>query len=461
MHKSVPSLQENGTLVVALELLAQLNLETKHLPAAMTFCNELAFHFKCGRVALGYLRDDLIETVAFSNATKFERRLEMVRDLENTMQEAADQDSDVYWPAPMELPVIMREHERYVRRAAVQSVCSLPLRADDHVRGVVTLIRDDRPFNAAEVDALRVIVDLATRRLLDLDRYGNQWWRPYAFQGRELLARFLGPRHTWIKATVIGAAIAAIVLFLIPFPYRVTGEATLKTEALANLSAPFDGFIKDIHVIPGDQVTANQPLLELDPTELKLKQQEALANMQHFQSQAQLANGQEDVTQMHVYEAQANEAQSQLQENKLNLNRATLSSPFAGVVADGDLKDKIGSPVKQGDVLIKVTRLEDIFIEAEVSEEDIQDVREGADGEARLVSRPADIFPLKLTRLEPAAFATAGGNVFRVRCKFECPPASWWRPGMTGVVRLSSGHRSLWYIVTHRAIDFLRLKFWF
>jgi HlyD family secretion protein len=130
-------------------------------------------------------------------------------------------------------------------------------------------------------------------------------------------------------------------------------------------------------------------------------------------------------------------------------------------VADGDLKDKVGSPVKQGDVLIKVTRLEDLFIEAEVNEEDIQDVREGVAGEARLVSRPADIFPVRLTRLEPAAFATASGNVFRVRCKFECPPAAWWRPGMTGVVRLSSGHRSLWFILTHRAVDFLRLKFWF
>jgi hypothetical protein len=32
---------------------------------------------------------------------------------------------------------------------------------------------------------------------------------------------------------------------------------------------------------------------------------------------------------------------------------------------------------------------------------------------------------------------------------------------MTGVIKINSGHRSLWFILTHRAIDFLRLKFWF
>jgi biotin carboxyl carrier protein len=461
MHKPATALQEKGTLVVALELLAQLNLETRHAPAAMTFCNELAFHFKCGQVTLGYLRDDLVETVAVSNATKFDRKLEAVRNLETAMQEAADQDSDVYWPAPVELPVITREHERYTRRGAVQAICSLPLRVDDQVRGVVTLVRDDRPFAAAEIDALRVITDLAARRLLDLDRHGNQWWRPYADQGRELLGKFLGPRHTWVKATVVGCALGAIVLFLIPFPYRVTGQSTLKTEQLINLPAPFDGYIKEIHVIPGDQVTQGEALAELDPTELKLKENESLASVEHFQSEAQMEEGQEDVSQMHVYQAQAAEAQSELAENRLNLSHATLTSPFDGIVADGDLRDKIGSPVKQGDVLMKVTRLEDLFIEAEVSEEDIQDIHEGAQGEARLASRPADVFPVKLTRIEPAAFATATGNVFRVRCTFECAPAPWWRPGMTGVVRISAGHRDLWFILTHRAIDFLRLKFWF
>lgn len=461
MHKPTSALQEKGVLVVALELLSQLNQETRHLPAAMTFCNELAFHFKCSRVTLGYVRDDLVEVVAVSHATRFERRLQTMRDIETTMQEAADQDSDVFWPAPSDLPVITREHERYTRHAAVRSVCSLPLRLGDKVCGVVTLVRDDALFASSEIDALRVIVDLATRRLLDLDRYGNQWWRPYTAQGHDLLAKLLGPRNTWVKASAIGATLVVIFLFLIPFPYRVTGQGTLKTDALANLPAPFDGFIQNIMVIPGDEVKKDEDLVKLDPTELKLKEDESLAATQHYQSQALMADAQDDVTQMHVYQAQASQADSQLRQNRFNLAHSTLHSPFAGIVVDGDLKDKIGSPVKQGDVLVKITRLEDIYIETDVGEEDFQDVHEGVAGEVRLASRPSIAFPVTVTRVEPAAFATAQGNVFRLRCRFDCPPAVWWRPGMTGVVKISSGQRNLWFILTHRAIDFLRLKFWF
>jgi len=461
MNKPISSQQEKGALVVALELMSQLNQETRHLPAAVTFCNELAFHFKCSRVALAYLRDDLVETVAISHATKFDRRLQTVRDLEMTMQEAADQDCDVYWPCAPEVPMISREHERYARRCAAQSICTLPLRADDQVRGVVTLVREDRVFFPAEIDALRLIVDLAARRLLDLDRYGNQWWRPFAEQGRDWLSRIVGPRHTWIKATAFIGAILAILLFLIPFPYRVSGDATLKTDAVVNLPAPFDGFIQSIDVIPGDDVQANQLLAQLDPTELKLKEEQARATMQHYQSQAQMADGENDVTQMHVYQAQADEANSELHETQYDLDHAQICSPFAGIVVDGDLKDKVGSPVKQGDILMKVTRLEDIYVEADIAEEDIQDVHEGVSGQVRLASRPADIFPMKVIRVEPAAFAMSKGNVFRIRCQFQCPPASWWRPGMTGLVKVDSGHANLWFIFTHRAVDFLRLKLWF
>ena len=48
------------------------------------------FWMNCGRATLGYVHDEVVETVAVSNATRFERRLETVRDLESAMQEAAD-----------------------------------------------------------------------------------------------------------------------------------------------------------------------------------------------------------------------------------------------------------------------------------------------------------------------------------------------------------------------------------
>jgi len=37
----------------------------------------------------------------------------------------------------------------------------------------------------------------------------------------------------------------------------------------------------------------------------------------------------------------------------------------------------------------------------------------------------------------------------------------WWRPGMTGLCKLSTEKRTLFWILTHRTVDFLRMKLWF
>jgi len=62
--------------------------------------------------------------------------------------------------------------------------------------------------------------------------------------------------------------------------------------------------------------------------------------------------------------------------------------------------------------------------------------------------------------LEPVAVPEEEGNVFVVHCNFPEPPQDWWRPGMTGVGKLNVGKRTLLWIVTHRTVDFLRLKLW-
>jgi hypothetical protein len=37
---------------------------------------------------------------------------------------------------------------------------------------------------------------------------------------------------------------------------------------------------------------------------------------------------------------------------------------------------------------------------------------------------------------------------------------NWWRPGMTGLCKLEAHKHSLFWILTHRTVDFLRMKFW-
>ena len=68
-------------------------------------------------------------------------------------------------------------------------------------------------------------------------------------------------------------------------------------------------------------------------------------------------------------------------------------------------------------------------------------------------------FPFKVTRIVPLAEPKDGHNVFEVRAELD-NHAAWMRPGMEGKAKIDAGRARLIWILTHKAMDFLRLKLW-
>jgi hypothetical protein len=127
---------------------------------------------------------------------------------------------------------------------------------------------------------------------------------------------------------------------------------------------------------------------------------------------------------------------------------------------EGDLRQRISAPVKQGDALMRIARIDNLYIEAEIPERDAHEVIGKTEGEIAFVAQPRLKYPIHVTMLEPAAALKDKKNVFLVRCSVVGKPESWWRPGMTGVAKINIDRRTLLWILTHRTMDFLRLYFW-
>jgi multidrug efflux pump subunit AcrA (membrane-fusion protein) len=109
---------------------------------------------------------------------------------------------------------------------------------------------------------------------------------------------------------------------------------------------------------------------------------------------------------------------------------------------------------------MKMTRMEDLYFEIEVPERDIQEVKEGADVLLTFTSRPDIRFPGVVDIIEPAAVPVEKDSVFIIRCSRDGEIEDWWRPGMSGVARIDAGTASPLYLLTHRLIDYIRLKLW-
>jgi multidrug resistance efflux pump len=203
-----------------------------------------------------------------------------------------------------------------------------------------------------------------------------------------------------------------------------------------------------------------QTLLSLNRDELELEEAAAVADLSRYSREAEKARAANALADMRIAQALADQARARLELVRYRLEQSQLRAPFDGVVAEGDQKERIGAPVKQGEVLFKVARTDTLYVEAEVNERDIHEIRPDSRGEIAFASQPKLKFPIRLIRIQPAAQPKQGENIFLARCEFPGRPEAWWRPGMTGITKLEAGRRSLLWILTHRTVDYLRMLLW-
>lgn len=451
---------ESFTFAAVLDVMALVNKETRFLAAGLAFCNALADRFRAERVSFGWLETGYIRLKSISRTERFNRSMAAAQALEVAMEECLDQNAELLSPPPEGFQLITRDTVRFTEEQKSGNVLSVPLRLGDKAVGVILCERQSGPFTQLEVDQVRLSCDQAVRRLEDLHRVDRWFGARWALAAREKLAKLLGPEHTWAKALAVLGALVLLLLILPIFPYRVEGTFNLRSDEVAFLTAPFDGYIKTVEVRPGDRLAGGSTLMKLNTDDLEFEESSATADLNRYAREAEKARAARSFAEMRIAEAQVEQAKARLDLIRYRLNQAHIKAAFEGIIVEGDLRQRIGAPVKQGDALLKLARLDKLYVEAEIHERDAHEMIGKSIGEIAFVAQPKLKFPIRVVQLEPAAVAKEKKNVFLVRCAVEGNVEPWWRPGMTGVCKISVGKRTPLWVLTHRTVDFLRLLLW-
>ena len=96
------------------------------------------------------------------------------------------------------------------------------------------------------------------------------------------MSAFLGTEYTFAKAVgILGAFLLGFVLFG-SLTYRVEAPFILKTDTVAFVPAPIDGYVDTVAVDVGDIVSKGDLLLSLDTRELVLAEAMAMADIARY-----------------------------------------------------------------------------------------------------------------------------------------------------------------------------------
>lgn len=450
---------------VVFELLATALEQERFRTASTAFVTELAVRLDCERVSLGLVHRRRVHLHALSHTAQFAKNNNLVRAIEEAMEEALDQESTVNFPQAGQVTGpefrITRLHAALFRQYGSGSILSIPLSINGKVAGVLTLERPGDPgFDARVIELCETALNLVGP-LLVLRQRDERWLvAKAATSAKQLLGRFLRPGSPAWKLAGISLALFLLFLCFATGDYRISAKTVLEGSIQRAAVAAFDGYVKEAHVRAGDIVRQGDVLCVLDDREFKLEllkweSQHAQLDRHYQQALAEL-----DAAQAKVVSAQMSQAQAQLALINAHLSRTQLSAPFDGVVVTGDLSQSIGAPVERGAVLYEIAPLNSYRVMLEVDERDVAQVSKGQRGQLLLSASPTESMSFTVQNVTPVSVAAEGRNSFRVEATLEAAPDGRLRPGMEGVGKIEICRRRLIWIWTHRAVDWLRLTLW-
>lgn len=455
LDEAVQARERVGTV---LEAVAVALRHGKFRQAVFEVASELRQIFSCAHVAIGLVEDAAVKVVALSDAATFEKRTPLVKAYAAAMEEAYDYGGPVL--SSTEGAERSPRHKELLVQSGASHALSYPLMQDVKCMGIVTLERSgDKGFGDDDLlwlDAFAALVTPIFGQRLAAER--NSLARLKG-ETRWFADKLIGPRNLTWKAAAGVFLLAAVLLVLVPFDYRVSAKTVVEGATQRVAAAPFEGFVASEHARAGDTVKKGQVLAQLDNRDLILEQSRWTSERDQYDNKLREAMAIHDLTAVQVIGAQLRQAEAQLALVNEKIERARIVAPYDGIVVSGDLSQQIGSPVEAGKKLFEIAPLERYRVILQVDEREIRHVGNGQKGQMVITGIAGDPLPFVVAKVTPVAVAQDGKNFFRVEAQLAQAPERL-RPGMEGIGKVEVGSRSLWWVLTHSFTEWLALAVW-
>lgn len=429
--------------------------------AALAFCNYISRQLDCDRVVLAYQSNQKLTVECQSDSHDTVKRVSTMGLMVSAMQETLAQQESIVWPPRDETPdQVNTAHNELAIHLNQTVILTVPIVEKEQCFGVLLMERSsDKPFDLNDQARAESLVNLVGLGLEQKRQVHKPLHKHVITHLHGQLSRFLRPGYI-VRKLVLLSLVTLIILFsLLKSDYNLATDALVEGAEVRSVVVPFDGFLESAIVRAGDTIVKGKSIASLDTRELRLQRMKWLSDISRAKRQYDDALSRSDRAQVQIYFAQMEKAKAELALVDFQLAQANMVAPFDAVVVSGDQSQKIGSSVRQGDVLFELAPNDRYRLVLFVDELRINDIHVGQTGELVLSAMFEQLLEFKINKLIPVAEPRDGETVYRVEAEITVQQELL-RPGLLGVAKVHVDRRLLIDIWTRGLRDWVQLQWW-
>ncbi len=436
-------LEASAALDLIQQIIACDNLEG----ATQRLATALAAHLACQRVAVGLSpsQHKPCKLSTISDLQRFDSKSEIARALESAMDEAIMRGEMVSYPNDSDDGAHgTLAQKRLCSTGPHENCITLPLINSQGVAVgaiVVADVNEDAKrrvqvfLNAAQPS---ISIALQTVRSIEGD------W----FDKTLRISRKLWKSR---KAQIAGVCIAlASLAMLLPVPYKIHCESVVEPVTRRYVAAPFEGTLDKTFAKAGDVVAEGDLLAKMDDQEIEWERASLVADKNQALKKRDSAQASHHYSDQQIAQLEAERIDLKIKLLDHRSKLLEIRSPFAGMIASGDLERAEGAKLKIGQTLFEIAPLDKMILEVAIADSEIAHVAKGQQVDIRLDAFPGELMSATITRIEPRSELRDRDNVFIAQVEVDNAEGKL-RPGMKGRVRVRTDNRMLGWIVFHKA----------
>jgi putative peptide zinc metalloprotease protein len=252
-----------------------------------------------------------------------------------------------------------------------------------------------------------------------------------------------------------GLAVLVILLFIIPWTFRASGEFTVAAVPRVLVRTEEPGILDRLAVTEGDTVTEGQSLAVLWSPALQAEVSRARAVSRRLTLEEAESEARGDYSAASTASAVRTEVQKELDVLERRLERLHLRAPTAGVVVGYRLEERLGQSLDAGTLFLEIAATEGRQARIRVPLRLATQLQPGQRATLKLPARPTVEFQSEVTTASPIA------ELGWVEVEVPFPRSDWQpAPGLKGRAKIVMWRGSVAEAVIRKIRQTVRADLW-